>query len=85
MGTKNNPGEFDCYVNAEPDEPMFVLLGRDRMAPYLVSIWATLREEEGEEPAKVLEARQCVQAMREWLERLGKVELGAVDREGERE
>lgn len=21
MGTKNNPGNFDCYANAEPDEP----------------------------------------------------------------
>lgn len=33
MGTKNNPGAFDCYANAEPDEPMFVLLGRDKHAP----------------------------------------------------
>lgn len=30
MGTKNNPGEFDCYANAAPDEPMFILLGRDQ-------------------------------------------------------
>ena len=29
MGTKNNPGKFDCYEHAKPDEPMFVLLGRD--------------------------------------------------------
>ncbi|HAW11807.1 MAG TPA: aspartate decarboxylase, partial [Chloroflexi bacterium] len=29
MGTKNNPGKFDCYDDAHPDEPMFVLLGRD--------------------------------------------------------
>ena len=43
MGTKNNPGAFDCYANAEPDEPMFVLLGRDPLAPFLVSIWAKVR------------------------------------------
>ena len=43
MGTKNNPGQFDCYANAEPDEPMFVLLGRDRLAPFLVSIWSKIR------------------------------------------
>jgi hypothetical protein len=43
MGTKNNPGEFDCYRNAEPDEPMFVLLARDALAPFLVSIWAKVR------------------------------------------
>lgn len=43
MGTKNNPGEFDCYDNAKPDEPMFILLGRDALAPYLVEIWAAIR------------------------------------------
>lgn len=43
MGTKNNPGQFDCYANAEPDEPMFVLLGRDRLAGHLVSIWSKIR------------------------------------------
>lgn len=43
MGTKNNPGKFDCYHKAEPDEPMFVLLGRDPQAAHLVSIWSKLR------------------------------------------
>ncbi len=43
MGTKNNPGKFDCYANAGPDEPMFVLLGRDRLAGHLVSIWSKIR------------------------------------------
>lgn len=43
MGTKNNPGNFDCYHNAEPDEPMFVLLARDPLAPFLTSIWAKVR------------------------------------------
>ena len=66
MGTKNNPGAFDCYANADPDEPMFVLLGRDKMAPPLVEQWALAREESGEDPAKVAEARDCAQAMRDW-------------------
>jgi hypothetical protein len=44
MGTKNNPGEFDCYANAEPDEPMFVLLARDRTAPQAVEAWVAARE-----------------------------------------
>jgi len=39
MGTKNNPGNYDCYENAEPDEPMFVLLARDPLAPFLVRLW----------------------------------------------
>lgn len=66
MGTKNNPGDFDCYENADPDEPMFVLLARDPMAPRLVEQWAREREWAGEKPAKVDEARQCAHAMRQW-------------------
>jgi hypothetical protein len=63
MGTKNKPGDFDCYANAEPDEPMFILLGRDVHAPALVRDWADRREREGEDPAKVAEARACAKAM----------------------
>lgn len=66
MATKNNPGKYDCYENAHPDEPMFVLLGRDKHAPTLVWLWATLRELEGENPEKVEEARTCCFAMMEW-------------------
>lgn len=43
MGTKNNPDKFDCYAKAEPDEPLFVLLGRDYLAGHLVAIWAHMR------------------------------------------
>ena len=42
MATKNNPGKFDCYDKAEPDEPMFVLLARDARAPLLVELWANI-------------------------------------------
>lgn len=66
MGTKNNPGDFDCYANAKPDEPMFILLGRDRNAPSLVDLWANQREIDNEDPAKVQEARDCANAMRRW-------------------
>lgn len=75
MGTKNNPGTFDCYANADNDEPMFVLLGRDPMAPSLVEAWADYREANGETMGKVDEARRCASSMREWLERLGKEEF----------
>lgn len=47
MGSKNNPGKFDCYAAAHPDEPMFTLLGRDPLAAGLVRIWAQLREGHG--------------------------------------
>ncbi len=52
MGTKNNPGDFDCCLNAEDDEPMFVLLARDASAPDLVREW--------------LEAMRCADAMEMW-------------------
>ena len=66
MSTKNTPGVFDCYANAEPDEPMFVLLGRDKHAPTLVWLWATLRELDGEDLSKVADARDCAVAMTAW-------------------
>lgn len=46
MGTKRNPGEFDCYAKAEPDEPLFILRGKDVSAPYLVEIWTAVRRGE---------------------------------------
>lgn len=66
MGTKNNPGEYDCYANAEQDEPMFVLLGRDKHAPEVVRFWAELRERDGEAVEKVQEARDCAHLMERW-------------------
>lgn len=76
MGTKNNPGAFDCYANAAPDEPMFVLLGRDKHAPTLVWLWATLRELDDEDPAVVLEARQCLADMLAWQHDHGRRMVG---------
>lgn len=66
MGTKNRPGRFDCYAKADPDEPLFVLLARDPLAPLLVDFWAMLNEAEGLVPSKTYEARGCAMAMRRW-------------------
>ena len=73
MGTKNQPGKFDCFGNAEPDEPMFILLARDASAPDLVDKWADRRRKlinEGKKPqsdmAMVIEAEDCAIAMRDW-------------------
>lgn len=70
MGTKNNPGSYDCYANAEPDEPMFILLGRDPHGAAAVRKWAADREQmiqAGLKPADdmrmVWEARECADAM----------------------
>lgn len=42
MGTKNNPGQFDCYTKAHPDEPLFVLRAKDPFGADMVSLWAAL-------------------------------------------
>jgi hypothetical protein len=73
MGTKNNPGKFDCYANAEPDEPIFILLGRDPHSHAAVRKWADDRYSmicAGLKPVSdihlVVEARQCAEAMEQY-------------------
>lgn len=73
MGSKNEPGEFDCYANALPDEPMFILLVRDPAAPEIVEQWAKDRMtaiRRGRKPmadiATVAEAELCAKSMRKW-------------------
>ena len=73
MGTKLRPGNFDCYANALPDEPMFILLARDPSAPSKVRAWAYDREKaigHGNRPTAdtpmVAEARQCADDMEAW-------------------
>jgi len=67
MGTKNNPGRFDCYDDADPDEPMFVLLARDPVAPVLVRLWADLRSlDSNTRPEKIAEAFACAKDMKAW-------------------
>ena len=73
MATKQNPGVYDCYAHALPDEPLFVLAARDRNAPGAVRRWANLRDlaiNRGYAPvsdrAMVAEARACADAMEAW-------------------
>lgn len=73
MGTKNNPGAFDCYANAAPDEPMFVLLGRDKHAAGLARLWALLRAKDDGDDAKIAEALACADAMDSHALSLGKI------------
>lgn len=69
MGTKSNPGQFDCYAAAGDDEPLFVLLGRDPAAPEAIRHWAETRlnhaggKPDGRESAKIAEAMACARAM----------------------
>jgi hypothetical protein len=81
MGTKQKPSPHDAYEKAEVDEPMFVLLARDPIAPLLVEEWARIRRDGliSDAPAtkaeqertreKVAEAYECAEAMRMWRER----------------
>lgn len=66
MGTKANPGLYDCHANAEHDEPLFTLLARDKHAPALVRQWAIMRAMEGEPLDKVREAFKCADDMERW-------------------
>lgn len=89
MGTKNNPGQFDCYAKLEPDEPHFVLRGRDPLAGTLVRAWAdgaeqrlnaviagswiTRRPEIERQQAKIAEARRCANEMDAYCRDHGKL------------
>lgn len=73
MGTKQNPGRYDCEHAALPDEPRFTLLARDPDAPALVHAWSEARRErvlDGSAPLedinKAHEAAACADAMRTW-------------------
>lgn len=73
MGTKNNPGDYDCHAHADPDEPLFTLLGRDPAASVAVRYWIAIREEMGgTAPEKLEEARKCVDQMERWAQAAGK-------------
>lgn len=82
MGTKKDPGEFDCYEAARDDEPMFVLLARDPEAANLVETWAVAREMRlgakmtEADRRKVADARKCAKAMRRWHEKNRRMKEG---------
>lgn len=43
MSTKINPGRFNCYAAAMPDEPIFTILARDPAFPATVDFWRSCR------------------------------------------
>jgi hypothetical protein len=53
-------------TDAEPDEPMFVLLARDISAPFLVRLWA---DKNFKKTDKRAEALAIADAMEEWQRR----------------
>ena len=69
MGTKINPGEFDCYHAAMPDEPMFVVLARDADFEGVIGLWCMrrlTRIAQGKDPLSDLDkVREALQTSRE--------------------
>lgn len=83
MGTINQPSQYDCASKLLPDEPNFLLLGRDKCAPVVVWLWAVLREIHAREKPnpdaereQALEARQIVIDMFNWQEAHDKLTVG---------
>lgn len=73
MSTKANPSPNDCYLKAEPEEPLFTLLGRDPTAPFVVIFWAKMRTLAGlSTPEHVAEAMATSEELRDWAMKLGK-------------
>jgi hypothetical protein len=71
MSTKNNPGAYDCYAKLEPDEPYFLLRGKDPVSWLLVNLWIMIRrhmagpdEITPEYQAKLNEAKRCSDSMK---------------------
>lgn len=74
MPTKQNPGVFDCYKAALPDEPIFVILGRDLAGPATLGYWAQQRIALGKTDSqddldRITAALAEAEEMRTWRER----------------
>ena len=57
-----------CFNKAKDDEPMFVLLARDRDAPAVIRYWLKLRA--GRKDLRLeqaFEAETCAKRMEDWL------------------
>lgn len=66
MGSKSEPGFYSYLGKAEPNEPVFVLLGRDPQAPDLVRRWADERDRLGESRDRVAEAYALAKQMEDY-------------------
>ena len=78
MGTKNNPGDYDCYAAARHDEPVFTLRAHDELAPTIVRIWAIMYLKDkrettptSEQDRKYHEALKCAEDMEKWHRKEG--------------
>lgn len=73
--TKTHPGMFRCYEAALPDEPMFVILGRDPAGPATLEFWANERNRQGkttnpDDNARIGAALREADEMRDWRKKI---------------
>ena len=67
MGTKIEPGEYDCYGKATDDEPIFTLRANDTCAPALVRIWVGMQLRTNDfKTNKCLDALTIAEDMEKW-------------------
>lgn len=73
MGTKNDPGIYDCYATLHPNETYFLIKARDPSGGQIVRAWAHARARlinQGLKPESdrtmVAEALKCADAMDKW-------------------
>lgn len=74
METKANPNPNGCLAKALSDEPFFVLLARDLIAPTVIRAWADRRAQLGvvgdrrQDAEQLQEALETADAMEKWRE-----------------
>lgn len=73
--TKTHPGSFRCWEAALPDEPVFVILGRDPAAPATLEFWAheRVRQDKTHTPddkSRIAAAIDEAKDMAEWRQRM---------------
>lgn len=71
MATKRKEVELlgaglGCLGKADPEEPVFILRGQDALAADLVDEWAKRAQAAGCGMAKVMEAMNLANQMRNW-------------------
>jgi hypothetical protein len=66
MGTKQDPSRFDGYGKAEPDEPVFTLIGRDPAAPALIREWVRHHQNAKTDGTQLMEALAVADEMDRW-------------------
>ncbi len=80
MGTKRNPGLYDCHHAADPDEPIFTLRGKDPTSATIVRAWVVLREHLADKGVierdenQVNEALSLASQLEQYARHLGKEE-----------